>query len=410
MRSKADGTHDRSGASSQAAGKGVAGSRATHQRGEEDDEARVARGSAGGLVTAGMLAWAAGSAPAAAQEIRLTGQSTHPPTANLHPIFELWAKTVEEMTAGRVKIETLPAGAVVPPFEVFDATSRGVLQVGMGAFGYILGKSPVTIPLSHGPLFGMDGTDFWGWYYEGGGYDLLNEFFQNEVKLNVVGFYVPTDYPQGLGWFKKPIKSLDDLRSMKFRIYGIGAETFKQLGVSVVTLPGGEIVPALERGVIDGAEWINCAEDKKLGLDDVAQYYYAPGMHEPVTGGHLMINRDVWNDLPPDIQKIMEVAIVYATTRRNQKFVLEGAQACRELIEEGVQMYRTPNSILKDFLTEWKKISASYAEQNPLYKKVVESQKAFAEKIVPYRLSWYPDCTWVGKQYWADKVYAKEAE
>lgn len=348
--------------------------------------------------------------PAAAQEIKLTGQSTHPPTANLHLIFELWAKTVEEMTAGRVKIETLPAGAIVPPFEVFDATSRGVLQVGMGAFGYILGKSPVTIPLSHGPLFGMDGNDFAGWYWEGGGYELLNEFFQNEVKLNVVGFHVPTDYPQGLGWFKQPIKSLDDLRGMKYRIYGIGAETFKALGVSVVTLPGGEIVPALERGVIDGAEWINCAEDKKLGLDDVAKNYYAPGMHEPVTGGHLMINREVWEKLPADVKKIMEVAIVYATMRRNHKLVLEGAEACRELIAEGVNLYRTPESILKNFLDQWEKISAGYAAQNPLYKKVIDSQKAYAEKIVPYRLSWYPDYEWVGSYYWKDKVYAKPVE
>jgi len=362
------------------------------------------------VAAAGALAVGlAGQAPAQ-ETIRLTGQSTHPPTANLHLIFQLWARTVEEMTNGRVQIETLPAGAIVPPFEVFDATSRGVIQVGMGAFGYILGKSPVAIPLSHGPLFGMDGTDFWGWYYEGGGYDLLDEFFRNEIKLNVVGFYVPTDYPQGLGWFKKEIASLDDLRGMKFRIYGIGAETFKRLGVSVVTLPGGEIVPALERGVIDGAEWINCSEDKKLGLDDVAKHYYAPGMHEPVTGGHLMINRDVWEKLTDDVKKIFEVALVYATVRRNQQFVLEAARACLELVAEGVEMHRTSKSILKDFLDEWEKISSEYADQNPLYKKVIESQKAYAGLVVPYRLSWYPDYNWVGNYYWADKVYAKEAE
>jgi TRAP-type mannitol/chloroaromatic compound transport system substrate-binding protein len=364
------------------------------------------------LVATGLIAVSPGSATAQTTEepLLLQGQSTHPATANLHLIFELWADTVEEMTNGRVKIETLPAGAVVPPFEVFDATSRGVLHVGMGAFGYILGKSPATIPLSHGPLFGMDGTDFWGWYYEGGGNELLDRFFREEVKLDVHGFYIPTDYPQGLGWFRNPITSLDDLRGMKFRIYGIGAETFQRLGVSVVTLPGGEIVPALERGVIDGAEWINCAEDQKLGLNDVATHYYAPGMHEPVTGGHLMINRQVWEKLPPDIQKIMEVAAVYATTRRNQKFVLEGAEACQELIAGGTQMYRTPDAILQNFLDEWEKISAGYAEQNPLYKNIIESQKSYANRIVPYRLSWYPDYDFIGNYYWADEVYAKEAE
>ncbi len=347
---------------------------------------------------------------ATAQEIRLTGQSTHPPTANLHLIFELWAETVEEMTDGEVQIETLPAGAVVPAFEVFDATSRGVLQVGMGAFGYIMGKNRAAIPLSHGPLFGMDGNDFWAWYYEGGGYELLDEFFRNEIKLNVVGFYVPTDYPQGLGWFKNPISSLDDLKGMKFRIYGIGAETFKRLGVSVVTLPGGEIVPALERGVIDGAEWINCAEDRKIGLDDVASFYYAPGMHEPVTGGHLMINREVWNELPADVQKIMEVAIVYATVRRNMKLALETAEACRALVEEGVRMFRTPKRILTQFLDEWEKIQAEYAAEMPFYRKVIDSQREFARKIVPFRLSWYPSYEFAGNYYWKDEVYAREAE
>ena len=244
----------------------------------------------------------------------LKGQSTHPASSNFHLIFKLWAETVEKMTAGRLKIETLPAGAIVPAFEVFDATSKNVLDVGMGPFGYILGRNTATIPMSHGPLFGMDGSDYWAWYYDGGGMKLLDEFYRDVLKLNVVGFPIPTDYPQGMGWFKKEINSLADLKGMKYRIYGIGAETYGRLGVSVVTIPGGEIVPAMERGVIEGAEWINCEEDKKLGLHQVAKHYYTPGMHEPVTGGQLMINGDVWKKLTPDLQEIIKVASVYATT------------------------------------------------------------------------------------------------
>ena len=144
---------------------------------------------------------------------------------------------------------------------------------------------------------------------------LLEEFYRDVLKLNVVGFPILTDYPQGMGWFKKEINSLADLKGMKYRIYGIGAETYGRLGVSVVTIPGGEIVPAMERGVIEGAEWINCEEDKKLGLHQVAKHYYTPGMHEPVTGGQLMINGDVWKKLTPDLQEIVKVASVYATTR-----------------------------------------------------------------------------------------------
>ena len=363
------------------------------------------------IVVAGLVA---ATTPAAAQTVeqplKLKGQSSHPASSNFHLLFATWAENVQKMSGGRVQIEALPAGAIVPPFEVFDATSRGVLEVGASPFGYILGKSLVGIPLSHGPLFGMDGMDYWGWYYDGGGLALLDEFYRDVVKLNVVGFPVPTDYPQGLGWFKKPITSLDDLRGMKYRIYGIGAETYGRLGVSVVTLPGGEIVPALERGVIEGAEWINCAEDKKLGLNNVAKHYYTPGMHEPVTGGQIIINRDIWNKLSPDLQEIMRVATVDATVRRNFILNRETAVACQELLAEGVTLHRTPDDILLNFLREWEAIQEEYAEKDPFYRKVIDSQRAYAEVIVPFRLSWFPPYDFAGSFYWKDKIYLKAAE
>ncbi|HSA69279.1 MAG TPA: TRAP transporter substrate-binding protein [Burkholderiales bacterium] len=343
----------------------------------------------------------------AARAMVLKGQSSHPASSNFHLVFKTWGETVEKMSGGRVKIETLPAGAVVPAFEVFDAASRGVLDVGASPFGYILGKSLAGIPLSHGPLFGMDGIDYFGWYYDGGGMKLLEEFYRDIIKLNLVSFPVPTDYPQGLGWFKKPIRSLADLKGMKYRIYGIGAETYGRLGVSVVTLPGGEIVPAMERGVIEGAEWINCLEDKKLGLHNVAKHYYTPGMHEPVTGGQIMINGNTWKKLSPDIQEMMKVASMYAVTQRNFIFTRETAEACQELIKGGTQIHRTPDDILKNFLDEWEKIQAEYAKKDPFYKKVIDSQRKYAELIVPFRMSWYPPYDFAGKYYWKDKVYLK---
>jgi TRAP-type mannitol/chloroaromatic compound transport system substrate-binding protein len=346
----------------------------------------------------------------APKPIALKGQSSHPASANLHLVFKLWAETVEKMSGGRLKIEVLPAGAIVPAFEVFDATSRGVLDVGMAPFGYILGKSLVGIPLSHGPLFGMDGQDYYAWYYDGGGMKLLEEFYRDVIKLNLVGFPIPTDYPQGLGWFKKPIKNLEDLKGIKYRIYGIGAETYGKLGVSVVTLPGGEIVPAMERGVIEGAEWINCLEDKKLGLNNVAKYFYTPGMHEPVTGGQLMINKNVWEKLTPDLQEIVKVASVYATTMRNMAFNRETAVACQELVAQGIHVIRTPDDILQNFLNDWEKIQAEYAAKDPFYKKVIDSQKAYAELVVPFRLSFWPPYEFAGNYYWKDKVYRKTVE
>jgi TRAP-type mannitol/chloroaromatic compound transport system substrate-binding protein len=341
----------------------------------------------------------------AASPIVLKGQSTHPASANFHLIFKLWAETVEKMSAGRLKIETLPAGAIVPAFEVFDATSKGVLDVGMAPFGYIQGRNTATIPMSHGPLFGMDGNDYFAWYYDGGGMKLLEEFYKDVLKLNVVGFPVPTDYPQGLGWFKKEIKGLADLKGMKYRIYGIGAETYGRLGASIVTLPGGEIVPALERGVIEGAEWINCLEDMKLGLHKIAKHYYTPGMHEPVTGGQVIINNEVWKKLTPDLREMVKVASVYATTLRNFSFHRETAEACQALLKEGVQIHRTPDEVLINFLDEWEKIQAEYAEKNPFYKKVIDSQRAYAEQVVPFKLSWFPPYEFAGRYYWKDKVY-----
>jgi len=362
-----------------------------------------------GAALGALVAWSpAADAQTADRPLRLKGQSSHPASANLHLLFKLWAENVEKMTGGRVKIEALPAGAIVPAFEVFDAASRGVIDLGMAPFGYILGKSLAGIPLSHGPLFGMDGFDYWGWYYDGGGMELLEEFYRDVIKLNLVGFPAPTDYPQGLGWFKRPIKSLEDLKGIKYRIYGIGAETFGRLGVSVVTLPGGEIVPAMERGVIEGAEWINCAEDRKLGLHNVAKHFYTPGMHEPVTGGQLFINKNVWNKLSPDIQEIMKVALNDATLKRNFIFAREAAEGCEALLKEGVTIHRTPDDILIQFLTEWEKIQAEYAAKDPFYKKVIDSQRAYAEKIVPFRLSFYPSYEFAGNFYWKDKVYVKK--
>ena len=349
------------------------------------------------------------SGPAWSQKaVVLKGQSSHPASSNFHQVFKTWGETVEKMSGGKVKMETLPAGAVVPAFEVFDATSRGVLEVGASPFGYILGKSLAGIPLSHGPVFGMDGVDYFGWYYDGGGLKLLEEFYRDIIKMNLVSFPVPTDYPQGLGWFKKPIKSLADLKGIKYRIYGIGAETYGRLGVSVVTLPGGEIVPAMERGVIEGSEWINCLEDKKLGLHNVAKHYYTPGMHEPVTGGQLMVNGNTWKKLGADVQEMLRVSAVYAVTKRNAEFVRETAVACQELIAGGTQMHRTPDEILINFLNEWEKIQAEYAAKDPFYKKVIDSQKKYAELIVPFRLSWYPPYDFAGNYYWKDKVYLKK--
>jgi TRAP-type mannitol/chloroaromatic compound transport system substrate-binding protein len=226
-----------------------------------------------------------------------------------------------------------------------------------------------------------------------------------QLQLNVVGFFAMPMPTQPLGWFKNPVKSAADMKGLKYRTVGLAADLNQEMGLKVTQLPGGEIVPAMERGVIEGAEWINCLEDKKLGLHKTAKYYYTPGMHEPVTGGQIVFNKDVWAKLPPDLQEMVKVASVYATTMRNQMFNRETADACQELLKEGVQMKRMPDDVLINFLNEWEKIQAEYAAKNPFYKKVIDSQKEYAGKVVPFRLSWFPPYELAGNYYWKDKVY-----
>jgi hypothetical protein len=172
--------------------------------------------------------------------------------------------------------------------------------------GYILGKSRAAIPLSHGPVYGMDMVDMWGWYYNGGGIELLQEWYQEELGLNIVSFPIAPAGPQALGWFNKEINSLEDIVGLKYRIYGIGNEVYGKIGVSVIQLPGAEILPALERGVLDAAEWVGGRMDLQLGFQDILKLHYTPGMHEPVTYSDLIINKDKFDSLGPDLQAIIE--------------------------------------------------------------------------------------------------------
>ena len=259
-----------------------------------------------------VVAFLAGSysapAPATAQApIRWKVQTAWPLGVFPDDAAKLLVATIDKTSGGRLKIDLSPAGAVVPPFEIQDAVNRGVLDAGHTTPGYIIGKLAAFIPLTHGPLFGMDFIDYYGWYWEGGGHELLQEAYQQKLKMNVVSFQVHPEGPQAMGWFKKEIRSFNDIKGQRYRIFGIGAETYSKLGIATVTLPGGEIVPALERGAIDGAEWVNCSDDKILGIDKIAKFHYAPGMHEPVTVGEFIINKGKWDALPADLKEIVKV-------------------------------------------------------------------------------------------------------
>ena len=192
---------------------------------------------------------------------------------------------------------------------MLDATHKKVIDGGARCRYYWVGKNKTATLFSATPAgpFGMDHIDFLGWIYEGGGLDLWWEFYQNQLKLNVIAFPILPPSPQAFGWFKRPIKNLADFKGMKCRQTGIVAEIFQKMGMQTVNMPGGEIVPSAQRGVIDCAEWVGGVEDLRLGLPQVWKYHYTPGMHETSSIGELIINLDVWKSLTPQQQEAVRV-------------------------------------------------------------------------------------------------------
>ena len=271
-------------------------------------------------------------APAAGVK-NLKMQSSWPASLTLQDNFSFFAERVDKLTGGQVKIEALAAGQVVPPFEVLDATHKKVIDGAHSVSYYWVGKNKAATLFASTPAgpFGMDHMDFMGWLYEGGGLDLWWEFYQKELKLNVVAFPILPTGPQAFGWFKRPIKSLADFKGMKCRQTGIVAEIFQKMGMQTVNMPGGEIVPSAQRGVIDCAEWVGGVEDLRLGLPQVCKYHYVPGMHEPSVVGELIINLDVWKSLTPQQQEAVRSAATETFVRWWVKWQKQNADAIEEM-------------------------------------------------------------------------------
>jgi TRAP-type mannitol/chloroaromatic compound transport system substrate-binding protein len=359
-----------------------------------------------------VLAFLAGSyttpAPATAQTpIRWKVQTAWPLGVFPDDAAKLLVSTIDKTSGGRLKIELSPAGAVVPPFEIQDAVSRGVLDGGHTTPGYIVGKLKAFGPLTHGPLFGMDFIDYYGWYWEGGGHELLQEAYQQKLKMNVVSFQVHPEGPQAMGWFKKEIRSFNDIKGQRYRIYAAGAEVYNKLGIASVVIAGGEIVPALERGAIDGAEWINCSDDRILGIDKIAKFHYAPGMHEPTTVGEFIINKGKWDALPADLKEIVKTSVQASYWNHFVRFQEKTAKACGELLASGVKIIKTTDELNRAFLKAYDEIWQADAAKDEFYKKVIDSQKKYSSLVVPYRLSYWPNYSFIGEHYYKEKIWLK---
>jgi len=296
-----------------------------------------------------------------------------------------YVKRVNEMAGGRLKIQYLISGAVVKAFRVQDAVHKGVLDAGHQVTVYWYGKSKVASLFGTGPVFGQNAHQGLAWIYYGGGQELYNELLEN-LGINVVGFFCMPMPTQPLGWFKEPIKSAEELVGLKYRTVGLAADLFQQMGVKVTQLPGGEIVPALERGVIEAFEFNNPTSDRSFGAQDVSKCYMLGSYHQAAEFFEVIFNKDKFNSLEKEHQAILKYAAEAASSAnywRGQDQYSKDLQWLKNTAK--VKIYRTPQSIMKKQLEAWDAILKDL-NKDPFFKKVVESQKKFAYRVAYYDL------------------------
>ena len=313
-------------------------------------------------------------------------QSTWPAKDIFHEYANDFAKKVNDMTGGELRIEVLPAGSVVPAFGLLDAVSKGTLDGGHGVVVYHYGKNPSLALWGSGPSFGMDANMLLSWHKYGGGAALLEEVYKTvgaDVKSYVYG-PMPT---QPLGWFKKPITKIEDVKGMKFRTVGISIDMFTAMGVSVNALPGGEIVPAMDRGLLDGAEFNNASSDRLLGFPDVAKICMLQSYHQNAEQFEILFNGAKYRALPAKLRAILDNTVEAASADMSWKAVDRYSKDYMEMqTQQGVKFFKTPDAVLRSQLRVFDEVVNKKAAENPLFKKIVESQRAFAARAVKWDL------------------------
>jgi TRAP-type mannitol/chloroaromatic compound transport system substrate-binding protein len=296
---------------------------------------------------------------------------------------EQYVKRVNEMAGGRLRIDYLVAGAVVKPFEVMDATSKGVLDAAHSVPVYWYGKHKAASLFGTGPVFGNDAHHTIAWFYEGGGKALYDELVK-QLNLNVVGFLVFPMPTQPFGWFKNPIKDAAGLKGLKYRTVGLAADLFQAMGAKVTQLPGGEIVPALERGVIDAFEFNNPTSDMRFGAQDVIKNYMMGSYHQASESFEIVFNKTKYDALPADLKAILRYG-VEATNSANFWLAMENYSRDLQILKDKhkVNVIRTPDSIMLEQLKAWDKLTAELSK-DPVNKKIIDSQRAWFQRVVFY--------------------------
>jgi TRAP-type mannitol/chloroaromatic compound transport system substrate-binding protein len=341
--------------------------------------------------------------------ITMRWQSTWPSKDIFHEFALDYAKKVNDMTGGDLKIEVLPAGAVVPAFGLLDAVSKGTLDGGHGVLVYHYGKQNALALWGSSPAFGMDGNMMLSWHKYGGGKQLLEKIYKS-IGANVVSFPYGPHPTQPLGWFKKPITSLAQFKGLKYRTVGISIDMFTALGAAVNALPGGEIVPAMDRGLLDAAEFNNASSDRTLGFPDVSKVYMLQSFHQNAEQFEITFNKTKFDALPAKMQAIIGYAVEAASADMMWKAIDRYSQDYIEIqTKQGVKVYKTPDAILRKQIELFDPIMAKKSAENPLFKEVLESQKIFAERTVKWDLDTYVNRRMAYDYYFGKKPAAKKA-
>jgi TRAP-type mannitol/chloroaromatic compound transport system substrate-binding protein len=316
--------------------------------------------------------------------ISMRWQSTWPQKDIFHEYALDFAKKVNDMTGGDLKIEVLPAGAVVPAFQLIDAVSKGTLDGGHGVVVYHYGKQTALALWGSGPAFAMDANTLLAWHKYGGGKQLLEKIYKS-IGANVVSFLYDPMPTQPLGWFKKPVTKPDDFKRLKFRTVGLSIDVFTGLGAAVNALPGGEIVPALDRGLIEAAEFNNASSDRLLGFPDVSKVCMLQSYHQNAEQFEITFNKNRFDALPAKMKAIIENAVEAASADMSWKAIDRYSKDYVEMqTKQNVKFYKTPDSLLQRQLVVYDQAAGKKAAENPMFKEIEASQREFAARAVKW--------------------------
>ena len=314
-----------------------------------------------------------------------------------------YTERVERMSGDRLKIDLLPAGAVVGAFQVMDAVSDGVLDAAHTVPVYWYGKHKAASLFGTGPVFGGSATTMLAWFNAGGGKDLYRELTHEIMGLNVYGFMGFPMPAQPFGWFKKPITKASEVKGFKYRTVGLAADLMQKMGMSVAQLPGGEIVPAMERGVIDAFEFNNPSSDLRFGSPDVAKNYFLSSYHQASESFEFLFNKDFFDDLDEDLRAILEYGVEAASTANTASALDNYSKDLVEIQNKGVTVHRTSQEILDAELKAWDEIIPDL-EKDSYMKKVLDSQRAWVDRVVFYELMNSPDYALAYNHYFPGKL------